>query len=56
MTNDERLELLWTHYQRQIDENRAVYWSLEELREQVTDLRWRMNEVCNHLSLKMLGE
>ena len=32
MTNDERFEVLWTCHNRQIDENRAVHNSLEELR------------------------
>lgn len=32
MTNKERFEILWTCHHRQIDENRAVHKSLEELR------------------------
>src|ERR1700676_5216185 len=38
MTYDEKFELLWSHYQHQIDENRAVYKSLEELRNHVLNL------------------
>lgn len=56
--HDNCLETLWNHYQRQIDENRAVYKSLEELRarshealNKIADLQWRMNEICNYLSV-----
>jgi len=39
MTNEERLNLLWEHYHRQVDENRAVSRALDELREQVRELK-----------------
>jgi hypothetical protein len=39
MTNEERFELLWEHYHRQVDENRAVSRALDELREQVRELK-----------------
>ncbi len=43
MNQDERLELLWTHYNRQIDENRAVGKALDELIERVTELEDELN-------------
>jgi hypothetical protein len=39
MTKDERFELLWTHYHRQLDENRAVGRALDELRELIRELK-----------------
>ena len=49
MTNDERFEVLWTCHHRQIDENRAVSKHMDEIRENITDLQERMNQVCNFL-------
>jgi hypothetical protein len=43
MTKEERFELLWTHYHRQLDENRAVGRALDELREQVRELKDELN-------------
>lgn len=48
---EDRLNKLETHHQRQIDENRMISRSLDKLRKIITDLSWRMNEVCNHLSI-----
>lgn len=39
MTEKQMLELLWDHYHCQIDENRAVHRSLEELREDIKELK-----------------
>jgi len=39
MSTEERLELLWDHFHKQIDENRAVHRSLESMRAQLTYLR-----------------
>jgi len=43
MTNDERFELLWIHYHRQLDENRAVGRALDELRGRVKELEHELN-------------
>lgn len=47
MTKDERFELLWVHHHRQLDENRAVGRALNELREQVRELKDELNARAN---------
>lgn len=39
MTEAERFELIWQHYHKQIDENRAVSRSLEALREEIQTIK-----------------
>ena len=56
MTNYERFEVLWTCHNRQIDENRAVSKHMDEIRENITDLQERMNDVCNFLHKEDKGE
>lgn len=38
MTKDERFELLWDHYHRQVDENRYVNRTLDEIRQRLREL------------------
>lgn len=38
MSNQERFEVLWNHYRNQIDENRAVYKTLDEMRNRIKEL------------------
>lgn len=59
MTDSERFEVLWLHHQRQIDENRAVHQSLEELRGKVhwmtniiEQIQININDVLIHLEEK----
>ncbi len=47
MTKDERVEILWIHYQRQNDINRTVVKELDELREQVRELKDELNARTN---------
>lgn len=49
MTNEERFELMWTHYHRQLDENRAVSKHMDEVREELYDLGHRINSIANFL-------
>ena len=45
MNIEEQINHLMKNLQMQIDENRAVHRSLE-------DLRWRVNKLCNHLHMQ----
>ena len=38
VSNEERFELLWIHYHRQLDENREVQRALKEIRERLREL------------------
>jgi hypothetical protein len=44
MKDSERFELLWFHYHKQIDENRAVHKSLNELRNRLSNLERRVKK------------
>jgi hypothetical protein len=57
MTNDERFELMWNHYHKQIDENRAVSRALDNCRERIEKAindNEELTERCNKMSF-LLG-
>lgn len=52
MTNEERFEVLWICHGKQQDENRAVSRHMDDIREDIRDLKERVNAICNFLSMR----
>jgi phosphoribulokinase len=50
MNDLERFELLWAHYQRQIDENRAVSRHLDYLDKKINDLNLLVKDIFEYLN------
>jgi hypothetical protein len=47
MTDSERFELLWSNHHKQIDENRAVHRSLNELRNNIEEIKISIKDISD---------
>lgn len=45
ISEEDKLRILWNHYQKQVDENRAVSRHLEDLRIEMHKLRNRLKDL-----------